>query len=363
MFSIAKHFLTSAWAILRRYMISQCAFIWNLLPGILTGNVEKPSLIMEAKKQPQQQQQRRSKTACTEGPRQITYVPIPGPWRREEKPNWPDSAFQIPAEVPDGTIYYITKGRYIGQESTAHIELLPSGHIVKYPKSNPYYPKEEEDNRERIRSEAAVYERLKNTPCVPRLVDWDSESCCLTLEHMEKGSLEAYVRELAEAKHGDVPAQVRRRWAVQAARAVEALHAAMIIHCDVTPRNFLLNAHLDLHIADFAGCSISGSPSLIAPGARYQPPRWSWKRKAMQEDDVFALGSVLYFIMVGTEPYADLEEETVHDLFQRSKFPKVDGLACGEIIQGCWDGTLSTAVRVVDALNSLDWEANTKQSC
>lgn len=305
-------------------------------------------------------------TARAAGPRQLTYVPIPGLWRRKEKPNWPDSAFQIPAEVPDGTIYYVTKGRWIGEGSTAHIELLPSGYIVKYPKSNPYCQRDEEENRERIRTEAAVYKQLNNISYIPRLVNWDPDSCCLTLEHMENGSLEAYVRKFAEVTTSDpvvthVPAEVRRRWAIQAARAVAALHAAMIIHCDITPRNFLLNAHLDLHVADFAGCSIFGSASLIAPGARYQPPGWNWKRKAMEEDDVFALGSVLYFIMAGKEPYADLEEEDVHDLFQRAKFPTVDRLACGEIIQGCWDGTLSTARRVVDALDGLDWEANTQQ--
>lgn len=72
----------------------------------------------------------RPQTARTEGPYQITYVPIPGPWRRQEKPNWPESAFQIPAEVPDGTIYYVKKGRWVGQGSTAHSQLLPSGHVV-----------------------------------------------------------------------------------------------------------------------------------------------------------------------------------------------------------------------------------------
>ncbi|POR30943.1 3-phosphoinositide-dependent protein kinase 1 [Tolypocladium paradoxum] len=364
MSSVAKHFPAPAWPTLWRYTFGQCAFIWDFVLRILAGEPKTASLIVEAQKQ--QQHQQHSKTGRTGGPRQLTYVPIPGPWRRKEKPNWPDSAFQIPAEVPDGTIYYITKGRWIGHGSTAHIELLPSGHIVKYPKSNPYCQQNEEENRDRVRTEAEVYKRLNNTSYAPKLVNWDPDLCCLTLEHLENGSLEAYVRKLAEVTTGDrvvnhVPAAVRRRWAVQAARALTVVHAAGVIHCDITPRNFLLNAQLDLHIADFAGCSISGSAPLIAPGSRYQPPGGNWKRKAMEEDDVFALGSVFYFIMVGTEPYADLEEEEVHDLFQRAKFPNVDQLACGRIIRGCWDGTLSTAERVVDALNGLEWEADIVQ--
>lgn len=293
-------------------------------------------------------------------------MPIPGPWRRKEKPNWPESAFRVPAEVPDGTIYYVTKGRWVGEGSTAHIELLPSGHIVKYPKSNPYCQKIEEENRDRVRLEAEVYKRLKNSSYIPKLIDWDPKLCCLTVEHLENGCLEAYARKLVEVTTGGrvlsrVPIEVRRRWAVQAAKAIIDVHAVQVIHCDITPRNFLLNAELDLRISDFAGCSISGSRPLIAPGPRYQPPGWNWKRKAVEEDDVFALGSVLYFIMVGTEPYADLEEEEVEELFQGAKFPHVDQLPCGGVIQGCWDRTFSSAKQVVDALSDLGWEADIKQ--
>ncbi len=42
---------------------------------------------------------------------------------------------------------------------------------------------------------------------------------------------------------------------------------------------------------------------------------------AIESDDVFALGSVLYFIMVRTEPYVDLEEEEVH-VVSESKVPE-----------------------------------------
>ncbi|OAQ59760.1 protein kinase-like domain [Pochonia chlamydosporia 170] len=368
MFTIDKrflHFPALTWAVLWRYTLGPCVFIWNFAFRILIREPAIPSRDAEAQKQHHQHEQQ-FKTACTERPRELTYVPIPGEWRRKEKPNWPESAFQVPAEVPDGTIYYVTKGRWIDQGSTAHIELLPSGHIVKYPKSNPYCQTNEEENRDRVRLEAEVYKRLNNSSYIPKLIDWDPNLCCLTLEHLENGNLQAYVGKLVEVTTGDqvinhVPIEVRRRWAVQATRAITVVHSAQVIHCDITPRNFLLNAQLDLRISDFAGCSISGSPPLIAPGSRYQPPGWNWKRKAVEEDDVFALGSVLYFIMVGREPYPDLEEEEVHELFQGAKFPHVDQLPCGEIIHSCWDGTFSSAERVVDALNGLGWEANIEQ--
>lgn len=154
-----------------------------------------------------------------------------------------------------------------------------------------------------------------------------------------------YARKLVEVTSGGpvlyhVPMDVRRRWAVLAAKAIVDVHAVQVIHCDITPRNFLLNAELDLRISDFAGCSVSGPSPVIAPGARYQPPGWNWKHKAVEQDGVFALGSVLYFIMVGTEPYADLEEQEVENLFHEAKFPHVvDQVPCGAVMPACWDRT------------------------
>ncbi|OAA35076.1 Protein kinase-like domain protein [Metarhizium rileyi] len=351
------------WVALWRYILGPCAFTWKAACRFLFRGPNAQSLDCEVQNQQHQQQ---SKTGRAEHPRQLTYVPIPGPWRREEKPNWPESAFCVPADVPDDTIYYITKGRWIGEGDTAHIELLPSGHVVKYPKSNPYCRKEEEENRNRVRLEAEVYKRLKHSPYIPRFIDWEPGSCCLTLEHLENGSLEAYARKHVEVTADDrvlnhVPMEVRTRWAVQAAKAIADVHAVQVVHCDVTPRNFLLSAELDLRVSDFAGCSISGSSPLIAPGARYQPPGWNWKLKALEEHDLFALGSVLYFIMVGIELYADLEEDEAEDLFRGGEFPPVDHLPCAGVIQGCWNMTYSSAHQVVHALNGLGWEAYSKQ--
>lgn len=38
------------------------------------------------------------------------------------------------------------------------------------------------------------------------------------------------------------------------------------MHCDVEPRNFLLDAELSLRIADFSGSSLEGFASISMPG-------------------------------------------------------------------------------------------------
>jgi serine/threonine protein kinase len=229
---------------------------------------------------------------------------------------------------------------------------------VKYPKSNPYSPKEEEDHRRDMRIEAEIYRRIGDCPYFPKLIDWDPESCCLTLEYLEKGDLAMYMKETAR-----IPAEIQQRWTLQAAAALSALHAADVIHCDVTPRNFILNAALDLHIADFAGSSVAGSIPTIAAGPRFRRPGWSWHLPAEKTNDIFALGSVIYFIMVGEEPHADLLEEDVEKLFREAVFPDVSHLVCGPVIRGCWDGTLDTAERVVNALTAcMPQQATTAQA-
>lgn len=288
-------------------------------------------------------------TTTSAPPHHIIYRPIPGSWQRREHPNWPDSVFQIPQTAPYGTIYYITKGKQIGGGATAHVERLPSGHIVKSPKANPYSPEEEHRHRRNMEIEAEVYRRMETCPHVPRLIDWDSDSCCLTLEYLVNGDLAAYLRQTAAAA-ARIPDETRQRWTLQAAAALKALHAVNVIHCDLTPRNLFLDATLDLHVADFAGSSVDGSVPTIAAGPRFQRP--GQRCTADRSDDIFALGSVIYFIMVGHEPYAELQEEEVEQLFSKASFPDVSRLVCGATIRRCWEGTLGTAEGAMESLHA-----------
>lgn len=201
-----------------------------------------------------------------------------------------------------------------------------------------------------MHTEAAIYQRLGDCPHVPKFVAWDPESFCLTMEHLERGSLSLFLLLEDQASAG---AEVRQRWTRQAAAAVAALHAVDVVHCDVAPRNFLLDAALNLRISDFAGSSVAGSAPTVAAGSRFQPPGWDWVRPPTPADDIFALGSVMYTIMAGHEPYADMDEDDVEKEFAEGRFPPVSDFICGDAIQGCWDLRFETAQAVVDCLTIL----------
>ncbi|KAH7158024.1 kinase-like domain-containing protein [Dactylonectria estremocensis] len=278
----------------------------------------------------------------------VAYWSIPGSWHRREHPGWPEWTYQMPENMPPSTVCHVTKGKPVGFSATAHVEQLPSGHVVKYPRSNPYSPTEEEYYRDDIIIEAEIYQRLGDCPYIPKLIDWDPEPCCLTIEYLENGDLAKFMK-----KTTYIPVEVRQRWALQAASAVKELHAADVIHCDMMPRNFMLNAALDLHIADFAGSSVAGSTPTVAAGPRFSPPVQNSEHRAERRQDIFALGSLMYFIMVGHEPFAEVPGEDVVILFKEGVFPNLFDMDCGFIIQGCWDGTLDKAEQVIGSLTAL----------
>lgn len=150
-----------------------------------------------------------------------------------------------------------------------------------------------------------------------------------------------------------IPLKQKDEWMSQAAEALAVVHAADVIHCDVTPRNFMLDRCLQLHIADFAGSSVSGSLPTRTTSPRFQPPGWSWTRKPEIVDDIFALGSIMYFIQNGYEPYHDISEDEVEELFNMADFPDVSTLRHGSIIQRCWTGDWDNAQHIASALNSV----------
>jgi serine/threonine protein phosphatase PrpC len=101
-------------------------------------------------------------------------------------------------------------------------------------------------------------------------------------------------------------------------RAVGMLHRRQILHRDVKPENVLLGDDGELRLLDFglAYCpglsedqpsALPGTPSYIAPEAfRGDPPT--------PQQDLYAVGVTLYFLLTGHYPYGEIEA------FQRPRF-------------------------------------------
>lgn len=237
------------------------------------------------------------------------------------------------------------KGVFIGAGATGIAQLTRTGVVIKTPWKG-------KDRAEKCRNdmitEMRIYQRVGPHPRLIRMLDWDPEDCSLTLENMANGSLREYLR----ANFKSISLHQRLIWAKQAADAVHVLHSADVIHCDVSPRNFLLGDDLDLRIADFGGSSLQGSKASACAPVRYTKPGLDWRAPPMIEDDIFSLGSMIYLLVTGQPPFHDLSSAEVESRFAARSFPDATGLPCGHVIRTCWARSMASAQAVADLLTS-----------
>lgn len=119
-------------------------------------------------------------------------------------------------------------------------------------------------------------------------------------------------------QNGPLPLPQWQDIAERLLRAVGLLHRRQILHRDIKPENLLLGHDGELRLLDFglAYCpglsqdlpwALPGTPSYIAPEAfRGEVPT--------PQQDLYAVGVTLYFLLTGHYPYGEIEA------FQRPRF-------------------------------------------
>ncbi|KAI3396846.1 hypothetical protein diail_11618 [Diaporthe ilicicola] len=238
------------------------------------------------------------------------------------------------------------KGDFLGGGATGLVERLESGDVIKSPWTG---RPTASDCRQEMAIEAQIYERLGAHPRLVQLKHWDPVDCTLTLEYMPHGNLREYVE-----KHGqNISTSQRRKWAMEAAEGIELLHSYGVLQGDVGPHNFLLDVDLELKICDFGGSSLDGSRATVAPGVRYRLPSLGGRhiRPAMIKEDLFALGSTIYFIATGHEPYNELtDEDEVEKLYKDGVFPELGGVPFAEAIALCWRQEVESAQTIIEII-------------
>ena len=236
------------------------------------------------------------------------------------------------------------KGEFLGGGVTGLVERLKSGDVIKSPWTG---RPTASDCRQEMAIEAQIYKRLGAHPRLVQLKHWDPVDHTLTLEYMPHGNLMEYVKNYGQKIS---PAQ-RQQWAMEATEGVELLHSHGVIQGDVGPHNFLLDVDLSLKICDFGGSSLDGSRATVAPGVRYRLPSLAGRhiQPATIKEDLFALGSTIYFIATGHEPYNELtDEDQVEKLYKDGVFPELGGVPFAEIIALCWRQEAESAKMIIE---------------
>jgi serine/threonine protein kinase len=111
----------------------------------------------------------------------------------------------------------------------------------------------------------------------------------LVMEHLP-GETVAHALEA-----GDIRPQRALRWLTQAAAALDYGHRHAVVHRDIKPHNFLIDAGGDLRIADFGVATIGSAEPLTRTGqllgtAAYISPEQALGEPASAASDRYALG-------------------------------------------------------------------------
>lgn len=228
---------------------------------------------------------------------------------------------------------------------SAYIYLLNPTTVLKVPRID------EDDgvteaNREATRIEASIYKLLGHHPRLANCTYISASKEHIELEYYSNSTLRRYVDDHRKS----ITTACLRRWARQIIESVAYIHDMGVRHSDLRLDQWLLDSDLNARLSDFNGSGYDARPSLDLEGSKaiglekssHFLPRSPTPDNTV-ESDLFALGSVLYELVVGENPYQDLDDVTIEALYWQGKFPDVEGLPLGNAMIACWTTQVHSA--------------------
>ncbi|MFI0760840.1 bifunctional serine/threonine-protein kinase/ABC transporter substrate-binding protein [Streptomyces anulatus] len=180
--------------------------------------------------------------------------------------------------------------------------------------------------RARFRREVAIARQVRNRWAVP-VVDADTEAPApwLATEFVPGPALSEAV-----GSGGPLPERGVRALGSMLAEALEAVHAAGLVHRDVKPGNVLLGLDgprlIDFGIARALDDTVLTATDVIVGSPGFLSPEQAQGRRIGPASDVFSLGCVLVYAATGGRPFGSGPVEamlfrTVHDAADLSALP------------------------------------------
>ncbi len=165
-----------------------------------------------------------------------------------------------------------------------------------------------EQARARFAREARAVARLRH-PAILEIYDYsghESDNAYIATELLTGPTLRAFIDQV-----GEVPAEIAACIGAELAAALAAAHAQGVVHRDVKPENVLLHENRTVKLTDF-GIADMLDPSMSAMTATGQllgspahmAPEQVESGDADARSDVFALGTILYWLTTGSLPFS-----------------------------------------------------------
>ncbi|MDX6665942.1 MAG: eukaryotic-like serine/threonine-protein kinase [Solirubrobacteraceae bacterium] len=167
------------------------------------------------------------------------------------------------------------------------------------------------DVRARFTREARVAARVSDHPHVVTIYDsaeseGDIPTAFIVMELVTGGTVRDRLKDGTPIPHA-----LALTWLEQAASALDAAHAAGIVHRDVKPANLLLDGRGTLKVGDFGIATLPTETALTQTGqvvgtAAYFAPEQALGQPATAASDRYALAVVAYELLTGRRPFAEL---------------------------------------------------------
>jgi len=233
----------------------------------------------------------------------------------------------------------------IGFGTSSFVGDLGNGQVLKYPRIA-------RENGQDIEHEARIYAILGRHPRILTFLGLDSRG--LRLEKALNGTVYDFLR-----IHSTNSAN-KLKWSRQLAEAVAYVHSKKIIHNDISIRNCFLDENLDLMLGDFQGLYTDNDGRAREAYAYGQlkssVPGLVWR--SHQRSDLFAIGTAMYEMMTGHEPYPELDsiedEARIEELYASGQFPELHEIVGQDVIWKCWSQLYETAEECAQELKDIE---------
>jgi serine/threonine-protein kinase len=204
------------------------------------------------------------------------------------------SRYDILEELGQGGMSVVYLARDTGLNRQVAVKLLHS-HLANKP-----------ENRKRFRREAEAIARLRhpNILDVYDVSDAAGERSFIVMEYVEGMNLRQFIEH-----HGPPPAEVACLIGAQICNALAHAHQHGVIHRDLKPENIMISTAGAVKLMDFGIAHVIGAETMTRTGSligspAHMAPEMIDGEQVDERADIFALGTVLYWMSTGRLPFS-----------------------------------------------------------